>query len=64
MISSSLKELDGSIENCCIPSLNKFLYARKSEPLEWNGYKSSKQMANQQDKSFTEQKFVTKKCIE
>lgn len=49
----TLKNLDGSIHNCYIPSLNQFLNARKSEPLKLNGYQSLKQMTNQTDKSFT-----------
>ena len=62
VISSALKELDGSIVTCNIPTKNRFLEAKKSSPLEWNDFQSLQQSPDQPATSFMEQSFVVKKC--
>ena len=62
VVSSALKELDGSSEACNIPRLNDFLEAKKSSPLEWNACHNLTQTSNQPDESFTEQSFAIKAC--
>ena len=64
VVSSTLKELDGSSEACNIPCLNDFLEATKSSPLEWNACHNLTQTSNQPYKSFTEKYFAIKTCAE
>ena len=64
-ITSSLTELNESIERCNIPSMNDLLEATKEQPIQWNAYESLQEKSLVQSEiSFTEQKKVVKFCTD
>ena len=57
VITSSLTELNESIERCNIPSMNDLLEATKEQPIQWNAYESLQEKSSvQSEESFEEQK--------
>ena len=64
-IQSALKELDGAVTRCRIPTSEQILGATKEDPLTWDALESFNEPSTVQcDKSFQEQKLAIKSCIE